>query len=67
MAREIVRDNLANYKKDPNFELWYCYMEDKWLQNANWEEKLIALFGSVENGIRRYEMYLTKEGNYLAN
>jgi hypothetical protein len=67
MTRRIVRNSLADYKKDPDFELWYCHMEDKWLQNANWEEKLIALFGSVENAIRRYETYLTKEGNYLAN
>ena len=67
MVRRILKNNLAHYEKNSNFQLWYCYMEDRWLQNADWEEKLIALFGSVENAMRRYETYLTKEGNYLAN
>jgi hypothetical protein len=67
MVKGIERINLADYKKDPNFELWYCYMEDKWLQNADLGEKLTALFGSVKNGIKRYETYLTKEGTYLGS
>ncbi len=67
MVKGIERINLADYKKDPNFELWYCYMEDKWFQYTDLENKLTALFGSVENGIKKYEIYLTKEGNYLGS
>lgn len=64
MANQIDRKNLADYEKDPNFDLWYCYMEDKWLQYADWEEKLTAIFGSVENAIKEYEIYFEKEGNF---
>lgn len=67
MIGQMNSNNLAFYEKDPNFQLWYCYMEDHWLQNADLEEKLIALFGSIESAVRRYEKYLTKEGNYLAS
>lgn len=58
MSKPTTKQKLNNYIKDPEFESWYCYMEDKWLQNADWEEKLIGIFGSVENALKRFEMYL---------
>lgn len=39
-------------------------MEDKWLQNADWEEKLIGIFGSVENALKRFEMHLEEIRGY---
>lgn len=52
------------YEKDPSFVEWYCYMEDKWLQNAEFEEKLVAVFGSAQNAVKRYEAYITEESSY---
>jgi hypothetical protein len=43
--------------EDSNFVDFYCYKEDKWLQNAEFEEKLIAIFGSVENAEIEFENY----------
>jgi hypothetical protein len=37
---------------------FYCIMEDKWLQYASWEPKLIAVFGSIENAKREFEKSL---------
>lgn len=53
MSKLTTKQKLNNYIKDPEFESWYCYMEDKWLQNADWKEKLIGIFGSVENALKR--------------
>lgn len=60
MIKQILKKKLAAYEKDPEFESWYCYMENKWLQNADWEEKLIAVFGSVENALKEFEAYTNK-------
>jgi len=57
---------LNNYKDDERFIDWYCYMEDKWLQNADWEEKLTGVFGSIKNAMERYEAYIAEEAAYLA-
>lgn len=43
------------FTENPDFQNFYSYKEDKWLQNANWEEKLIAVFGSVENAKNEFE------------
>ena len=61
--QKITEKKLSYYKDDEGFEYWYCYMEDKWLQNADWEEKLTALFGSVENAIKRYEAHIAEEAD----
>ncbi len=58
MSEPTTKQKLSYYIKDPDFESWYCYMEDKWLQNADWEEKLIGVFGSVENALKKFEMHL---------
>lgn len=64
MSEPTTKQKLNNYIKDPDFESWYCYMEDKWLQNADWEEKLIGIFGSVENALKRFEMHLEEIRGY---
>ncbi|HHT9110019.1 MAG TPA: hypothetical protein ACFYDZ_02535 [Candidatus Brocadiaceae bacterium] len=61
MSELTAKQKLNYYIKDPKFQSWYCYMEDKWLQYADWEEKLVGVFGSVENAIKRFEMYLEEE------
>lgn len=58
MCEQTTKQKLNHYVKDPDFESWYCYMEDKWLQNADWEEKLTGVFGSIENALKRFEMHL---------
>ncbi|MDO8445103.1 MAG: hypothetical protein Q7T53_03190 [Deltaproteobacteria bacterium] len=40
-----------SYINSPDFIDFYCYREDKWLQNAELEEKLIAVFGSVKKAL----------------
>jgi hypothetical protein len=62
MARRTPKVHASVLEKDPSFVEWYCFKEDKWLQNANFEEKLIAIFGSVENANKSYEKYLIEEG-----
>ncbi|MFO0794914.1 MAG: hypothetical protein U0586_12750 [Candidatus Brocadiaceae bacterium] len=61
MSELTTKQKLNYYIKDPQFQSWYCYMEDKWLQYAGWEEKLVGVFGSVENAIKRFEKYLEEE------
>lgn len=55
MSKPTTKQKLNKYIKDTDFESWYCYMEDKWLQNADLDEKLIGVFGSVENALKRFE------------
>ncbi len=39
MSELKTKQRLHYYIENPDFVSWYCYMEDKWLQNADWEEK----------------------------
>lgn len=51
---------LSGYINNPDFIEFYCYKEDKWQQYADWEEKLIAVFGSVEKAIDEFETYISQ-------
>lgn len=47
---------------DSEFIDFYCYMEDKWLQIAELHEKIIAVFGSIENAKKAFEEYKSENG-----
>jgi len=64
--RKSVQSKLNDYQNDERFIDWYCYMEDRWLWHADWEEKLRGVFGSVKNAMERYEAYIAEEAAYLA-
>jgi hypothetical protein len=53
MKEEILRKLEAS----SDFIDFYCYKEDKWLQNANLNEKIIAVFGSIENAEMEFKKY----------
>lgn len=46
---------LTKYAKRKDFVDFLCYREEKWLQYSNLEEKLKAIFGSVENGLKEFK------------
>ncbi len=54
---------IKTLEQNNDFVDFYCYMEDKWLQNAEFDQKLIAVFGSVENAEIEFEKY--KEENLI--
>ncbi len=54
---------IKKLEQNNDFVDFYCYMEDKWLQNAEFDQKLIAVFGSVENAEIEFEKY--KEENLI--
>lgn len=54
MKKEI-KLKIGELKSNSSFIDFYSYYEDKWLQNADWNEKLIAVFGSVENAIKQFQ------------
>lgn len=62
MVKQILKKKLAAHGEDPDFVDFYCYKEDKWLQNAGLEEKLIAVFGSVDNALKAFDTYAKEEG-----
>jgi hypothetical protein len=49
------KQKLDELKSNSIFADFYSYYEDKWLQNADWEEKLKAVFGSVEKAIMQFQ------------
>lgn len=50
-----MKYDLKSLCKEKSFIDFYSYKEDKWLQNAELEEKLIVVFGSVENALKEYK------------
>lgn len=50
-----MKYDLKSLCKEKSFIDFYSYREDKWLQNAELEEKLIAVFGNIENAINEYK------------
>lgn len=65
--KKSTQRKLDDYKDDERFQDWYCYMEDRWLWNANLEEKLTGVFGSVETGLERYKAYIAEKAKYQAH
>ncbi len=61
----MKNEKLKMLEANSDFIDFYCYMEDKWLQNADLLEKLIAVFGSVENAEVKFEKY--KKENLIEN
>lgn len=55
-------NKLSGYISNPDFIDFYCYKEDKWLQNAGLKEKLKAVFGSIENALEAFDAYAKEEG-----
>lgn len=55
-------NKLRGYINKPDFIDFYCYKEDKWLQNAGLKEKLIAVFGSIESALKAFDTYAKEEG-----
>jgi len=51
----MKNNELIELIENPDFIDYYSYKEDKWLQDANWEEKLIAVFGSIENAVNEFK------------
>lgn len=50
-----MKYNLKEIGREDSFVNFYSYFEDKWLQNAELKDKLIAVFGSVENALVKYK------------
>jgi len=48
---------LKALSENQEFLDFFCYKEDKWLQYAELDEKLIAVFGSIENAEKEFEKY----------
>ncbi len=46
---------LISLINNPEFIDFLCYKEDKWLQNSNFEEKIKAIFGSVEQAQEEFQ------------
>ncbi|MBW7844638.1 MAG: hypothetical protein H3C45_03130 [Bacteroidia bacterium] len=44
----MKNEKLKMLEANRDFIDFYCFKEDKWLQNADFEEKLVAVFGSIE-------------------
>jgi hypothetical protein len=65
--QKLPQSRLDDYKDDERFQDWYCYMEDRWLWNADLKEKLIGVFGSVEAAIEKYRAYIAEEAKYSAD
>lgn len=53
--KKQTQQKINELKTNPAFIEFYCYHEDKWLQYATWEEKLIAVFGNIENAIKQFK------------
>lgn len=51
----MKKNKIKDLIKNPQFIDFYSYREDKWLQNSDWEEKLIGIFGSIENAIKEFD------------
>ena len=53
--KKAIEQRIDDLKLNQDFIDFYCFREDKWLQNANWNEKLKAIFGTIENAIKEFE------------
>ena len=51
---KLKTKELTKYLEREDFIDFITYKEDKWLQYANYEQKLIAFFGSIENAIKEF-------------
>lgn len=54
--------DLSILKNDEMFVDFFCLKEDKWLQNAELETKLLAIFGNLETVIKEFEIYKRENG-----
>jgi hypothetical protein len=44
-------------KTNEDFIDFFCQKEDKWLQHADFNEKINAIFGNTEIAIKEFEKY----------
>ncbi len=51
------QEKLKSLSGNSDFIDFYCYKEDKWLQYTDLDEKIIAVFGSIENAEIEFEKY----------
>ena len=50
----MKNEKLKELIKNSDFVDFYSYKEDKWLQYADIEQKLITVFGSVDKAIEEF-------------
>ena len=53
----MKNEKLKMLEANSDFIDFYCFKEDKWLQNADLNEKVIAVFGSIENAEIEFEKH----------
>lgn len=53
--KKTAEQKIDELKSNQAFIDFYCFREDKWLQNANWDEKIKAIFGTNENAVKEFE------------
>jgi DNA topoisomerase VI subunit A len=59
------KTDISELLKDQDFKDFFSYSQDKWLQNADWDEQIRAIFGSTENAYKEFLNYLEKFGSVL--
>jgi hypothetical protein len=53
--RKYTARSLNKVLTSEDFVDFFCYWEDKWLQYADWNVKIPAIFGSLESAIEAFE------------
>lgn len=51
---------LKALEKNQDFIDFFRYREDKWLQYADLDERIIAVFGTIKNAEKEFEKYKTE-------
>jgi hypothetical protein len=58
----MKKTDTSQLLNDQDFKDFFSYSQDKWLQNADWDEQIKAIFGSLENAKKEFLGYLKKFG-----